>query len=133
MAFEIRWEAQGVCRQYRGFVDGDELLASIQQVEGDRRFDQIRYVINDFLEVAGHDVPAAKMRLIAAIDKAAALSNPNIRVAIVATSAQIQALAQLYAGAAQPYPTEIFANLAAARAWIESSPLLDIPRPLLGR
>lgn len=133
MPFVVHWEPQGVYRKYHGHVGGDELLASIQQIEGDGRFDHIRYVINDFLEVAGHDVSEAKLRLIAAIDKAATLSNPNIRVAIVAASAPILALAQRYVAAAPPYPTEIFACLDAARTWIEDSPLLDIPRPLLGR
>jgi hypothetical protein len=133
MAFVIHWEQHGVYRKYHDHVGGDELLASIQRIEADGRFDQIRYVINDFLGVAGHDVSAEKLRLIAAIDKAAALSNPNIRVAIVAASGPILALAQRYTAAVPPYPTEIFPSLAAARAWIADSPALDLPRPLLGR
>jgi hypothetical protein len=133
MPFVIHWETQGVYRKYHGHVGGDELLASIQHIEADDRFDHIRYVINDFLAVAGHDVSTAKLRLIAAIDKAATLSNPNIRVAIVTTGAPILTLAQHYVAAAPPYPTEIFPSVAAARAWIATAPALDLPRPLLGR
>lgn len=133
MAYVIHWETLGVYRKYHGHVGGDELLASIQRIEADGRFDHIRYVINDFLAVAGHDVSAVQLRLIAAIDQAATLSNPNIRVAIVATDAPILALAQHYVAAAPPYPTEIFPSVAAARAWIAASPALDLPRPLLGR
>lgn len=133
MTFVIHWETHGVYRKYRGSVDADELLESIQRVEGDARFDALRYVINDCLEVKGIDIPDAKMRLIAAIDSAAALSNPNIRVAVVATDRQIHALTQIYAAMQHPYPTAVFPDLAAARAWVLAAPKLDRPKPALWR
>lgn len=133
MTFVIHWETHGVYRQYHGHIGGDELLTSVQRVESDARFDGLRYVINDCLGVLGIDIPDTTIHLLAAIDQAAALSNPNIRIAVVATDRQIQALSQLYAGTQRGYPLAVFPDLAAARAWVAGEPPLDRPKPVLTR
>lgn len=122
MAFEIAWELRGVCKRFFGHVTDEELMQSLIKVESDHRFDTLRFVINDFLEVEGFAVTEDNVLLLAAIDKAAALTNPNIVIAVVATDAQIQALARLYATSPMSvYSTEIFPNLAEARAWISAN------------
>ena len=122
MAFEIAWEPRGVCKRYFGYVTDEELLQSLIKVESDHRFDTLRFVINDFLEVESFAVTEDNVLLIAAIDKAASLTNPNIGIAIVATDMQIQALAKLYATSSlNVYPTEIFPSVAEARAWISTN------------
>jgi hypothetical protein len=131
MAYSIHWEPIGVYRKYRGHVTGDELLASIQLVESDARFDALRYAINDCLDVESFDISDSAIRKIAAIDQAAALSNPNIRVAVVATDQQIHALAQLYAAQQPTYPTAIFHELDTARLWIREAPVLTQAKPTL--
>ncbi len=77
-------------RKYRGLVTGKEILKATEEVEGDSRFDQIHYVINDFLEVTEQLISPKEIRITAAIDKAAALYNPDVMVAIVATEQAIQ-------------------------------------------
>lgn len=121
MAFEIAWEPRGVCKRFFGYVTDEELLQGLIKVESDHRFDTLRFVINDFLGVEGFAVTEDSVSLLAAIDKAAALSNPNIVIAVVATDAQVQALARLYAGSPMNvYPTEIFPGVAEARSWISA-------------
>lgn len=119
VGYEILWEPRGTVKRFYGHVTDAQLMQSVIDIEGDHRFDTLRYVINDFLEVASFDVSAANVRIIAAIDAAAALTNPNIKVAIVATDAQVHALAEVYASApTKPYPTAVFATTAAARNWV---------------
>lgn len=119
MAFEIVWEDRGASKRFFGHVTDEELMQSVVEVEGDPRFDELRYVINDFLGVDSFAVSAANVHTISAIDGAAALTNPNIRIAIVATDAQILALAKLYAASPwNVYPTGIFPDSATARAWL---------------
>ena len=119
MSYEILWEPRGTVKRFYGHVTDGQLMQSVIDIEGDHRFDTLRYVINDFLAVASFAVSAANVRVIAAIDAAAALTNPNIKVAIVATDAQVHELAAVYASApTKPYPTAIFPDIAAARNWV---------------
>lgn len=123
MAFELVWETRGVYKRFYGQVTGEDLLHSVTKVESDHRFDDLRFVINDFLGVDEFSVTEENVLMISAIDSAAATSNPNIRIAIVATDSHIQALGKLYAHAPLTvYPTEIFLNTGDARNWLSAAP-----------
>ena len=51
MPYEILWEARGVVKRHHGFLAADELLAASREIQSDPRFDDLRYIINDFLDV----------------------------------------------------------------------------------
>lgn len=134
MPYEIVWEPKGVYRRYFGRSDGAELTQSILDVEGDQRFDELRYVINDMLDSDEILLSSNTMTEISAVDGAAELSNPNIRIAIVADKPAILAVAHAYATAGlHTYPTRIFSNLADARAWLAQPAPLDVKRGSRGR
>ncbi len=97
MSFELTWQPKGVVKRFFGNVTSDELLGSVIQTEGDYRFDDLRYVINDFTECTGYSISTEIVDSIAAIDSGAALTNPHIKIAVVATNAEMIALAQQYA------------------------------------
>jgi hypothetical protein len=119
VAFEIVWEARGACKRFFGHVSDDDLMESVADIEGDPRFDDLRYVINDFLGVASFAITEENVLAISAIDAAAAISNPNIKIAVVATDLQVQALAKVYATSPwNAYPTAVFSNIEEARAWL---------------
>lgn len=119
MAFEIIWESGGAYKRFFDHVTDDELMLSVQQIESDARFDGMRYVINDFLNVASFSISPARLRVIAAIDGAAALTNPHIRIAIVTRNPEIRALAEQYAESPLTvYPTRLFTTSEAARSWL---------------
>ncbi|MDD5248742.1 MAG: hypothetical protein PHY45_07145 [Rhodocyclaceae bacterium] len=119
MAFDIVWEARGAYKKFCGHVADDELLQSVRELHGDARFDDVRYVINDFLPIDSFAIAADTVLYIAAIDHAAARSNANIKIAVVTTDPQAAALAELYiASPLHAYPTRVFATLAEARAWV---------------
>ena len=124
MAYEIVWESRGAYKRFYAHVTDEELMRSLTQIESDPRFDNLRYVLNDFLAVESFTVSEDCVHMMSAIDHAAASSNPDIRIAIVATDLQLQALAKLYAlSPLNVYPTEIFMNTGDARSWISTAPL----------
>lgn len=65
------------------------------------------------------DISPQDIEIIAAIDKVAAVTNPDIKVAVVATMAAIQDMAPLYCELSEniPFPCKLFTNLDEAREW----------------
>lgn len=120
MSYENVWETDGVYRKFSGKLTGDEILESVQLVEADSRFDSIRYVINDFLDVTEVDVSPQKIKTVAVIDSAATLSNPDIVLAQVTTNPKVEDVIARYAQAPCPhaYPFKIFTRLELAREWV---------------
>ncbi len=119
VGFEITWEQRGAYKRFFGHVTDDELMRSVHEIESDERFDALRYVICDFLGIDTFDVTEDNVRIISAIDAAAAMTNPHIKIAVVATDARVHGLAEVYATAPwTAYETGIFRHLAEARAWI---------------
>ena len=119
MPFENVWEDNGVYRKYHGRVNAEEILQAMNDVHGHKMFDSIRYVINDFLNVTECDIAASDVLSLAALDRAAALTNPNIKIAMVATETIIQMFANLYGDliAKSPYTSEVFTDLEEAKIW----------------
>lgn len=123
MGYEIVWEPGGVVKHFVGYVSGDELMKAGLDTECDQRFDQLSYVINDFLACDGFAVSPGTVDEISAIDNAAAFSNPRIRIAVVATMPEIVAAAEQYAASPMnAYVTRIFSSTADARTWLEDAP-----------
>lgn len=120
MGYETRWEPpRGVVKRFFGYVSNKELLQSVIDTESDPRFDDLRFVINDFLDVRNISVSRNDVEYISAVDRAAAATNPNIRIAVVANRPEIIALADQYANSPMnAYPTRVFATLVEARAWL---------------
>ncbi len=122
MPYRIIWEAQGVIKKFSGLVDSEELLRAGTDTEADPRFDNYRYVINDFLDCTGFSLSSPVVDEIAAIDWAASRANARIRIAVVATAPEIiEATRQYAASPLNIYPTRIFPTMAEARAWLASS------------
>lgn len=129
MPFEVQWEPRGAYKRFHGFVSGDDILEAIKEITADSRFDELRYVINDFLGVERYSVSEIQVQLAAANDYGASITNPNIRIVIVTKDEDVKRLAQLYAAPPlQPYPTEVFESVAEARNWIQSRLPLDLPK-----
>jgi hypothetical protein len=119
MSCRVVWEPEGVHRVFAGRSDTNEFLVSLREVYGDRRFDSLRYVINDFSACTELSVDMEVIREMAAMDSAASHSNPRIRIAIVGVSELIQAGIAAYAGVAlSPYPVKLVATLDEARRWL---------------
>lgn len=122
MAYEIVWETKGAVKRFFGHVSDAEVLQAGLDIECDWRFDRLSFVINDFLACEGFSDSDGTVDEISAIDNAAALSNPKIRIAVIATAPEIVAAAEQYAASPMNvYPTRIFACPADARKWLDDS------------
>lgn len=119
MPYDITWEEKGVLRRYFGHLSGAELIRAVVEVEADPRFDSIRYVLNDFLDVDSIAVSDEDIMEISALDGAAQLSNPRIRVAVVTQDEDMRRHTESYAASGlHGYPTRVFTNQVQARAWL---------------
>lgn len=122
MAYHIYWEPAGVYRRYSGHTSFEELVVSVLAVENDPRFDEIRYVINDFLASEQVSFTPEGICELSAVDGAAERSNPNIRIAIVADRPAIRAAGEAYIAAGlNTYETRLFDTLPEARRWAEEN------------
>ncbi len=119
MSYKLSWKVRGVIKHFSGHLTDKQLMQSVIDVEGDSRFDSLRYVINDFREVISVSVDNTVVEEIAAIDMSAAKTNPNIRIAIVATSPEIITASEQYAYSPfNAYPTRIFSSMEEANSWL---------------
>jgi hypothetical protein len=124
MPHKTYWEAHGLHQKFFGVVTSPAFRQSVFEIYGDPRFDGLRYVITDFLDVQRFDVDLDTVVDVHTGNIGARVSNPNILVAIVTTDPKIIGFGQLASSQdMKSYSTEIFPTLEAARDWINESSL----------
>jgi hypothetical protein len=123
VAYEVVWKPRGVIKRFFGLLTDHDMLQSVLDTESDRRFDDLRYVINDFTGITGSSVTMPTIEDISVADSGAARSNPGIRIAVVTSDPGIEALTNHYANSPlNTYETRIFPSLEAAQDWLGLSP-----------
>lgn len=122
MPYEIIWETRGVVKRHHGFLAGHELVAASREIQGDPRFDDLRYIINDFLDVDDHAVDKAAIEYFACLRIGAAQVNRQVLSPFVATRDPGLAIGSLLQepNYENGHPVSIFPTLADARAWVSS-------------
>jgi hypothetical protein len=121
MAYELIWESRGVVKRFMGKVSDQDMLQSVVDTEVDPRFDELRFVINDFLAMQDIAISLQVVEEISIMDSGAAFSNPRIKVAVVTTSTDVINLTTAYINSPlNQYPTRIFSTLDEARTWTAS-------------
>lgn len=80
---KLEWLPEGVCWKYYGDVSGEEIITASKKIYGDRRFDSLRFKLVDFLDAESLQIDSNEVAEIACQHKVAAISNPNIKNAIV--------------------------------------------------
>ena len=117
MPYELTWEERGVYKRLWGFISFPEYARSQELVLSDPRADDIRYVINDLLEVEGYTVTTKEAEYLAAFNRGSSLSNPRIRIAYVTKDAKVIFLLKA-ASVFSSYTVKDFPTLQDARAWV---------------
>lgn len=121
MSCEIEWKPNGVVKRLTGSVSAAQLLHAIVDTQGDPRFDTLRYVVADCLDCADFIFHPREVQEMAALGKAGAVSNPHIRVAVVATLPAAVEAAKLYASSPlNAFPVRIFGSRDEAEQWINA-------------
>jgi hypothetical protein len=120
MAYETTWDSRGVVLSFSGQVSFDDIWSATNGYQGDFRFDSLYYVIADYLRVTACNATLTEMDYLWALDRAAGLSNPRIKQAIVATCPTVISLARHYiTQEIRAFPTEVFTQLDDARRWVD--------------
>lgn len=134
MAYELVWEPDGVLRKFSGTVSAREFINSIERVQSDARFDDARYVINDFSDISGHGLSEDTLIEAAILQYGAYASNPNCRVVFVTTEAALAGLVRDSQATSQlkSYQTEVMPTLTEARDWLDSQPQLQLMSNVMG-
>jgi hypothetical protein len=105
---------------YSGQTSDQEVARFAREGQADERFMDLRYVLHDFLKCTGATFSTQRTRELSAIDSAAAVSNPRIRIAVVTDREDVLAMVHAYLEAGFPgFELRVFASVPAARAWLQ--------------
>ena len=96
MSVSNTWEADGLCRKSSVTVSAKEIWGTSLHLHGDPQFDKIKYVLNDFTLIEGHQIGDVDINEIVTIDKVASISKPVLKIAIVTTLESFLELALVY-------------------------------------
>ena len=118
MPYTVTREKHGVYQQFTGNVTPGEFLESIFKTQADPNYERMRYAINDFMSIEGHDVLPTHFKIAAAHCLGAELTNPKLRIAWVTADPDLCDMALVFC-ALTNCPCEIFRTLSEARGWVE--------------
>ena len=120
--YSTEWKNKGLRITFTGIVIGREFLQLAKGIYDDRRFGELRYQLVDFSSAESFDMTESQTKNLAYMDMAAAKSNPDSRVAIVAHQDIIKKLAGIYASYSElsPWETRIFDTRQEAEQWLSS-------------
>ena len=120
MKYKTTWVTKGVIITFCGVVENEDIFQVVEEINSDPRFDDIRYQIRDYTEVTEFNVDVKCVPKIAAWDKAAAMSNPNMKIAIVTTDSLMQILSSLYLAEIfmSHWEGKIFNTMDEAQQWV---------------
>ena len=94
-----------------------EFALSMELIQGDPRFDDLIYAINDFTEATLPPLTEADAQTFAAFGIGASYTNPKIKIGVVTTDPLAKAMAFKYAAVA-PFDLKVFATRADAHHWM---------------
>ena len=97
---------------------GEELLAFVTELHANPHFDSVKYSLHDFTACKGATYSLDSIEIVAALDGAAGMSNPQIKVGIATERADVQAMVKAYMGSEMSrYPVRIFPTIKEMRNW----------------
>ena len=98
MPYETSWSDRGVHWRYYGDVTAAETRRADSEFYGDARADNAIYQLIDLREVTRLDFPPHDQKLTAAIDGAASISTPAVRVAFIVPDGRFDEALEIYLG-----------------------------------
>jgi hypothetical protein len=128
MPHTLNWGDGGLFRTFTGTVTGTEIIDSNLMMHGDRRFDDIKYVVNNFSEMEDCLISEEELIILKTVDDVAALTNKDLKIAIIMTNEAFIPLARFYCEAMREaaYEADLFANLNEAHQWAKQREISGI-------
>ncbi len=121
MPYHTHWTEHGVEWRYFGHVTAAETRRADTEFYGDARADAAIYQIVDLREVEELDFPPGDQKLTAAIDGAASVSTPAVRVAFIVPDGRFDEALKIYLDLINrtSWSARTFTEPEAARSWCE--------------
>ncbi len=121
MPHKTYWEEKGMLIDWSGVIDSTEVLKSNGAIYGDKRFDEIRYQINDFLKAEFANFSDKEIQIIATLELQASDWNKHMKVVHVTTDPNLIADIRIYEKRmeASGWQFLICDTLDEARKWVE--------------
>lgn len=127
MSYSLTWEYRGFHVIYSGVVTSQDVMDVIMEIQGDARFDSLRYGISEYVNIDRYELTPAQLKIHVAYWNGAAQSNPNMVLASVTTHQKIVELLQSIC--IVKHQRRIFATIQEARSWLAIEK--GIPQPLM--
>ena len=120
MPYVLKWEPSSVAIEFSGDISIHDLEQATSEFQGDRRFDDIRYVIADYARIRSCDARPHEIESVWAMDYGARRSNPKVRKAVVTTRSEVLSLARNYVEhyGSDGFEVRTFATRAEANLWV---------------
>ncbi len=121
MPYEISWEPLGVVFRASSVILDEDSIAANEELYASPLFPVMKYVIIDYSLIEKFDLSSELMRIGADRDRIAAETNPDMKIAVIATTALMRGLTNMYAltheAKGGSWVTKIFECEEDARAW----------------
>lgn len=119
MPCKVTWKNNELLWELSGDISAEHFHQINSDHQGDPRWDALRYLIVDLREVTSIDLPEEELILIQAMDKAAAQSNPYLKISSIANTSETRKLADFY-GTDTPWEHEVFETVEEGRSWLKN-------------
>jgi hypothetical protein len=121
MPYEISWEPLGVVFRGSGVILDEDSIAANEELHANPLLPVMKYVIIDYSLIEKFDLSSELTRMGADRDRIAAETNPDVKIAIITSSAFVRGMANMYAIYHEvkggSWTTKIFECEEDARAW----------------
>jgi hypothetical protein len=121
MPYHITWESRGLVATFTGPCSVKDVLHAYEAIGKDRRFDELRYQIFDYLGAHPEGVDVSDLDHLAGLHFAHSLTNPTLLYASVAVDPVVIELIKHYINInTKPESQRHCETVAQARDWIQS-------------
>lgn len=130
MVCEQEWAGSRLTVRTYGILSQPELIQGVREITSDARYDDVRQVVIDFLHIEKpNDSLLEAVEDLLVIMIGAAASNPNVRVAVIASNAHIADLVSALNAVTQAHPPALacFPEHDPAAEWLAEAPRRPFP------
>lgn len=117
MPFEHTWGNRTLYKRFFGPTTVREFMLSVELTQGDARFDQLLFSINDFTEATLPTLTKEDVTLFGALGIGAAFSNRKICIAVITSDPHAAAMALKYAEIA-PFKLAVLGSRVELNQWL---------------
>lgn len=128
MPFEHTWGHRTLYKRFFGPTTVREFMLSVELTQGDARFDQLLFSVNDFTEATLPTLTKEDVTLFGALGIGAAFSNRKICIAVVTSDPHAAAMALKYAEIA-PFKLVVLGSRVELNQWLPEAHRVTAPVP----